>query len=344
MEDFNVKKTKPELDVERISGLLSSSVVVEAVKDILEKSRDLVVGFTIEFLICFPKATNEDVARFIGYLKKFEENMQDPNLVTQVARFYIDYFREKKINKNIKIYFAEIASRRYRFHAFNSVFMDSIIANGLDPKFKVQDEAEMRNIDRILNRVHRGSVGFSQFDVGKVSVSHQTVYSYSHGVKSPEWFAFFVSSFGGTNGLFEARKYIEAKQKIEEGIRICMNPNRPGLLPTDTDLLMTSSEAERVRSFFEKYWNMYSGGKPMLAIFEDDEKLVVKDVLEINEMSYGRKTGYFGDVYTEEQVLENVISGMLPQSGADTEKIPHKIPPDRLSFISLPEPSLISSS
>ncbi len=139
-----------------------------------------------------------------------------------------------------------------KYHAFNSKDLDSILANGIDPNSKdKQVEKDKREIDKIFSSHGKINVfPFLEGDTGKVSYSRESKLSYEYSYASPEWFKLFCG-----DNYFGRRSYQDAKTYVKN---LCNSAS------------LNEKEQETVISFFDKYWNMYTNTKHMLAIVPNE--------------------------------------------------------------------------
>lgn len=161
--------------------------------------------------------------------------------------------------------FQKILGRKYIFHGFNSVILDSIMKNGINPNISFTPQNEINIINDIFKKYNIYSIfGWQPLNcVGYVSYSEVPSVSYYYAANSPEWFSQFT---GQGTSFYPPNKYKKNAFLLGdyEGAKnnLIMLMNEGKFLDSDKDTVM---------NFFNKYWQVYSKGSPLLAIVPTEE-------------------------------------------------------------------------
>ncbi len=347
------KKTNEQrFNPEQISKILNSPETLERMRKLEQGLVGNTIGYTIEFLICFPKAIQTDVNNFLDFVLAQSQKPEDlygkssfPEQKT-VTRYYVNFFKSKYPNKDIKLHFAEIGRQNYSFHAFNSSFLQSIKTHGLDPHERQYDWSELKEIKDIMEGIQSNQhIGLAFQDKGKISFSESPIVSFDYGNGSPEWFDMFVYHFTKNNKLYRHRNYAEAKEKVTEQTKWLQDPDRLVKIYGSQSAnapVITQEQADKIISFFDKYWKIFAvDSVPMLAIYPDEQTKSASEMLKIREEISAeiRRTSMFQDVErskNEEDRLIEFVSNMLPHSGSINSKTDQKIEPDKIVYVNLP--------
>ena len=101
-----------------------------------------------------------------------------------------------------------LKGKDYIFHAFNSAMYESIKENGINPNMKFTSQQEIDMINNIFEKYGITNIfGWQKLNCeNKVSYSMTSSFSYSYGVRSPEWFSEFTGDSFPFNPKEEYKK------------------------------------------------------------------------------------------------------------------------------------------
>lgn len=247
---YNFKKSNDNLDLNQIIGFFTSLNVklYLAIKDI-----NLINLFNIELLTV--------------YSSKYSKQYMDDYNFNQDTNSLLDKYVKIKLNTNdpniVKKYlYDSVAKNNWKFHAFNSTFYESIKNYGINPKINFTPQKEIDEINDIFIKYGISNiVGYQKINSeNKVSYSTTPKVSYNYGLRSPEWFSYFVSGgMTGDNTTFIEKDYNSALNQLNT---IMNNKN------------FSNIDKNIVLSFFNKYWDLYvRDSSPYLVIVKESDGL-----------------------------------------------------------------------
>jgi len=155
-----------------------------------------------------------------------------------------------------------LLNTRYIVHAFNGCFLESIVANGLDPNCKFEDQRELNMINSIFMKYGETMIlGWQKLNCdGNVSYADTAANSYYYATNSPEWFAQFTGQGFAFNpeGKYKKNAYVERDHDAAFN----------NLMTFMQDNDFSTEEVTTVISFFDKYWDLYVNEKsvPMIVM------------------------------------------------------------------------------
>lgn len=178
---------------------------------------------------------------------------------------------DEKIKHSVStLIIKKIMGNQFKYHAFNSVFYESIKENGITPNIMFTSQQEIDNVDKIFEKYGISMIfGWRKLNCeGKVSYSETPSVSYYYGINSPEWFGQFTGqgvSFNPYN-KYNKNAFVECDYAgAKNNLLTLMNENN-----------FSKEDINYVINFFEKNWQMYANTTPILAIIpkEYEEKKV----------------------------------------------------------------------
>lgn len=154
--------------------------------------------------------------------------------------------------------------KRYQYHAFNSVNLDSIRKYGINPNISNINQEEINEINKIFTSHGMKLIfGWQKLNCeGKVSYSKTPFVSYYYGACSPEWFSQFTGGASYFTPIEKYEKYAFYKSDYDaaqKNLITLMQENRFSL-----------DDIKKVLSFFEKSWDKLANHVPMLAIVPEN--------------------------------------------------------------------------
>lgn len=252
-------------------------------------------------------------------LKEYVNNLLADELLLKLG-LTKEQLNDENCKKSVYAYIVRaFDGKRYKYHAFNSVFFDSILANGINPNVNFTPPNEMNLINDIFEkRGIRMILGWWKLNCeGKVSYSTTPDVSYSYGTRSPEWFSFLAaggSQYGESDkynvNAYEQRNYDSAKNN---------------LLTVMKEKNFAPNVQKFVIDFFDKNWNIYVNGNPMLAVIPDSK--VKESALE------DLTNWFFNDPNYKD--IESLINFYLNYQAIDA-KSTEKIDVSNAIFIKMP--------
>jgi len=217
------------------------------------------------------KVASMDITSMISISSNYE-------LEKYVSKLYVDELlsklglnRESLNDDNYKkslcsYIIRNLKGKDYKYHAFNSAFFDSILANGINPNINFTPQHEINIINDIFEKNGISMVfGWQKLNCdGKVAYSMTPSVSYYYGTNSPEWFAQFTGQGFPFNpsGKYIKDAYVQGNYESAKN----------NLLTLMKEHNFSSGDQECVIDFFEKNWNIYANKTPMLAIIPDTKE------------------------------------------------------------------------
>lgn len=252
-------------------------------------------------------------------LKNYVSNLYIDELLSRVG-LSRESLNDENYRKNICSYIIKnLIGKKYMFHAFNSSYWDSILANGIDPNIRFTSQYELDVINELFERKGISMIfGWQKLNcVGQVSFSMTPSISYYYGVNSPEWFA----QFTGQGFPFNPADKYEKNAYVKGNYEAAKN----NLLTLMEEHNFSSSEQGLVIDFFEKNWKIYANKNPILAIIPDseidDSNYWINSILndsyykqDVNKVMGFCLSDYRNDCQSEENIdVSNAIFVKLPR-------------------------------
>lgn len=166
-----------------------------------------------------------------------------------------------------------LKGKDYIFHAFNSAMYESIKEYGINPNMKFTSQQEIDMINNIFEKYGITNIfGWQKLNCeNKGSYSMTSSFSYSYGVRSPEWF----SEFTGDSFPFNPKEEYKKEAFVEGDYPAAKN----NLLVLMNKKQFSSEDVNSVLDFFDKNWKIYANKVPILAVIPgtDLEDTLVED-------------------------------------------------------------------
>ncbi len=228
------------------------------------------------------KVASMDITSMTSISSNYKLEKYVSNLYVDELLLKLDLNREQLNDENYKksicfYIIRNLKGKDYKYHAFNSTFFDSILANGINPNVNFTPQNEIDIINDIFEKNGISRVfGWQKLNCdGKVSYSMTPSVSYYYGTNSPEWFA----QFTGQGFPFNPSD----KYKKDAYVQGNYDSAKNNLLTLMKEYNFSTSDQERVINFFDKNWNIYAKKTPMLAIIpdikEDNSEYWINDLL-----------------------------------------------------------------
>ena len=344
-----------EIDEKIISEHLNSKLFLDTLHTFELSNREAVIGLFIEFLVLFPKATKNDVERFVIFLGEFRNSGSmtiglEFNDRKKFNDYIIDYAwtylsdGNEGSTKKVEDYFIKFDLSGVFFHGFNGAFEDSVRGVGLSAEKRDWDWEEWEAIESLLNNVGLPRhLGLGKLDQGHISVAATPRDSYSYACGSPEWFMLFIGRFSESK-LFIYRDYKSVKQDLEILLEKNSKPRKKSA--TEYWPSLSSSDCEKVRIFFEKYWKIFANekAKPKLAIFSSENQKQPTDSLDrLRDV----KRRIYGNPQSDSRAdlnFRKIIASMIPGNhGTIGHRLDESVDPSILHIVDLPDPKVVYS-
>lgn len=227
----------------------------------------------------------------------------------------LDKYLKLKLNTNnnekIKDYlYANIFSREFMFHGFNSGIEDRVKTEGINPNtsFIKEQNNDINTINSIFEKYGIKNVfGYYKINCeGKVSYSSTPSKSYLYAVRSPEWLSYFIAGSLASEG----------KEYMEKNYDACYDKVSKRLIENN----FSEEDSQIVLSFLDKYWNIYANKTHPDVVIVNNPRVVEKDVYEIllddEEMLYSSFdiSPGAGNIQTDEVIdTNNAIYISMPK-------------------------------
>ena len=240
-----------------------------------------IISYAIKYVLIMGNdetLSNENLTNFlkkvVDIISKIDDKTQSfsSSLQHHISILYVDELLsslqlDRKTVKEEDLYqelfciiIKRLESQMYMYHAFNSVYLDGIKTNGLDPGAHAwTSQEEINEIDDIFKKYKINRIfGWQRLNCeGKVSFSLDPLVSYDYGIRSPEWFSQFV---GGSTAYIQGGVDRNAFQKGD------YNLAKNNLLTLMKAEGFSPDDQAKVLAFFEKKWPIYANNNPMLVI------------------------------------------------------------------------------
>ncbi len=269
------------------------------------------------------KIASMDINMIISISSNYELNNYVSKLYIDELLSKLDLNRESLKDENYKkslcaYIIRNLKGKDYKYHAFNSVFLDSILANGINPSVNFTPQHEINIINDIFEKSGISMVfGWQKLNCdSKVSYSMTPSVSYYYGTNSPEWFAQFTGQGFPFNPSDKYRKDAYVQGNYDSA--------KNNLLTLMKEHNFSSSDQECVISFFEKNWNIYANKNPILAIIPD---------IQEDDSEYWMNT-LLNDPYYKDNI-EKIMSFCLSENRVDCQST-EKIDVSKAMFIKMP--------
>ena len=295
-----------------------------------------IIHWTIQYSILFAEEIIEDelsnfVRKIVQLINSFNKREIDINS-DKFHESIIDLFCEELFRKNnvsivnekntfdlCKLAYQKLFGRTFKYHAFNSAFLDSIKENGISPSIRVTPIEEITKVHDIIKKYVNSDTSFGWLYINcidKVSFSYTSRFSYHYGMESPEWFTHFVlvirneilpsklvSQF--RNFQFDLWDY----KRFKSVLSVWMNKHN-----------FSNNDAEIVMDFFLKQWKIYENSTPILAMIEEkvDEDINEADFRMFFD-SFGSSLKNFFDMLTCTTYYSDAATDMQTKETIDTK-------------------------
>lgn len=274
------------------------------------------------------KISSVDINHMISISSDFKLEKYVSNLYVDELLLKLDLNREQLNDENYKksictYIIRNLKGKDYKYHAFNSVFFDSILANGINPNANFTSQNEINTINNIFekNGISMG-LGWQKLNCdGEVSYSRTPAVSYYYGINSPEWFAQFTGQGFPFN---PADKY-----KKDAYVQGDYDSAKNNLLTLMKKYNFASSNQQCVIDFFEKNWNIYANRDSVLAIIPDTVSPEMEEKLSEDWVNTLSNSPYY------KNDIEKIMNFCLSDGAVDCQST-EKIDVSNAIFIKMP--------
>ncbi len=338
-----------------ISTILSSSEVLNRIREFKEEHREAVLGATLEYLCLH--GSNNGLDEFIQALhstspvvssQDYQLGKYDALLVSSVAKkLNLQAPLDKDGCRAVGDYLVNRLVRKgYYFHAFNGALEKSIREKGLVPDAEIADKTELETIASI-GRAHGTErlLGWYKINsTGKVFFDGHGMNAGRYANASPEWFAQFCAEGPHVRAdylkksAYYRRDYHAAKQNVIDLCSRWKSATHEEVAAGKKYPNITPEEEQKIIAFFEKYWTRFASEEsaPKVALISrSGVHDVDKDAEHYQYDAFSERLRRGGDAtyWSDTKVLE-FICGYLRRTNDSFVESP--IRAENLTIVSLP--------
>ena len=271
----------------------------------------------------------------------------------------IDYWQRKlgldfksSVNDAITVGMEIVSSmERTRYHGTNTAALEGIKEKGLVRGEKGYEE-DIEDILSIIKGIGESDQVFGYYKINserKIFITGSPEIARNYAKRSPEWFSYFTHK-GNKNQSYEDRDYQETKKYLEERISRWSTWEGGADDPGRTRRNLSVDEAEAIRGFFEKYWNSYGTGHPVVIQIEFDESskwssaqeiaswiTIEREELGSDGQDSQEAVDYIRQKASTDEVRSAILSSMARNFSIVDDRIEDMdIEPNRFRYLNIP--------
>ena len=202
------------------------------------------------------------------------------------------------------------------YHAFNGVFLDSILEHGLNSNMSFTSQKDLDMIHNIFKKYNIDmALGWQQINCkGKVSYSLSPGVSYSYGNASPEWFSQFCGGGGAFYSIPNRVQYAFRDNDYEGA--------KNNLLQVFKARNFSEADQNIVLTFFERNWKLYANRDVYVVAIPHIDTSIDEDVLLKRARSLEITPRQFFDINYCEHGIDMQTDDVVSVSNAKFIKLP----------------------